>query len=349
MKRTSKRSSVGKSGFGARSNMLKLGIIGWGYWGRNYAKYFDASLPAQLSIVCDLRPAMLHDAKRLYPHLITTKNVNDLIRAKLDGVIIASPASIHYKLALPFIQSHTPLLIEKPLTNSYSSARDIERMGEKSHTKILVGHTFLYNQSVRFLKQEIDKGKFGKLYYLEFRRQSYGPIRDDVNVIWDFAPHDVAIARYLLGNVSPISVYAKSGKFSRNSQEDIGVIILRYPGNVMVNINVAWLYPIKVRSISILGDKQMAVFEDTNSNEPVKVYDTTLKYPKEDDPSGASFRLGDVYVPRIVSIDPLATQLRHFVAYIQGKEKPLTPVSEGVAVVKILEAIQESIHTGKEV
>jgi predicted dehydrogenase len=329
--------------------MLKLGIIGWGYWGRNYAKYFDTLLPAELSMACDLRPDMLHDAKKLYPHLKVTKDLKDLITAKLDGVILALPASIHDKLAEPFIRARIPVLIEKPLTNSYASAKNLERMAARRHAKILVGHTFLYNQSVRYLKEEIDKGSFGKLYYLEFRRQSYGPIRDDVNVVWDFAPHDIAIARHLLGNSLPVSVFAHTGKFSRNDKEDIAVIVLRYPDNVMVNINVAWLYPIKIRTLTILGEKQMAVFEDTNVNEPVKIYNTTLKYPKEEDPAGASFRLGDICIPRIPSVDPLATQLRHFVAYIQGKEKPLTSVSDGVAVVKILEAIQESIRTGKEV
>lgn len=329
--------------------MLKLGIIGWGYWGRNYAKYFDASLPAELTMVCDLREDMLHDAKRLYPHFQTTRDLNDLIRAKLDGVILASPASLHSKLAEPFIRAHIPLLIEKPITNSLDSAKALTKLASAEHSKILVGHTFIYNLSVRYLKSEIDKGTFGRLHYLEFRRQSYGPIRDDVNVIWDFAPHDVAITRYLLGNTSPVSVYAQTGKFSRNTKEDIAVIILRYPNNVMVNINVAWLYPIKVRSLTVLGDKQMAVFEDTNANEPIRVYDTTLKYPKENDPSGASFRLGDIRIPRISSVDPLATQLRHFVAYIQGTEKPLTPASDGVEVVKILEAIERSVRTGKEV
>jgi len=329
--------------------MLKLGIIGWGYWGRNYAKYFDAKLSAEFSMVCDLRQDMLHDAKRLYPHIQVTKNITDLIAAELDGVIVASPASLHYKLAEPFIRAHIPLLIEKPLTDSYQSAIKLQQLAMQEHTKILVGHTFLYNQSIRYLKEAVDKDNFGKLYYLEFRRQSYGPIRDDVNVVWDFAAHDVAIARYLMGNALPVTVYAQAGKFSRNDKEDVAVIVLRYPNNVMVNINVAWLYPIKIRTLTVLGDKQMAVFEDTNINEPMRIYNTTLKYPKENDPAGASFRLGDVSIPRIPSIDPLATQLRHFVAYILGKEKPLTPVSDGVAVVKILNAIQKSLQTGKEV
>jgi len=329
--------------------MLKLGLIGWGYWGRNYAKYFDTKLDAEFSMVCDLREDMLQDAKRLYPSVQTTKDVGDLIKHKLDGVIVASPASIHYKLATLLLNAHIPLLIEKPLTNSYATSKELSDLAAREHTKVLVGHTFLYNQSVRYLKREVDAGHFGKLYYLEFRRQSYGPIRDDVNIVWDFAPHDIAITRYLLGNQMPVSVFAKAGKFARNKMEDIAVIIMKYPDNVLVNINVAWLYPVKIRSLTLLGDKQMAVFEDTNTNEPVKIYDTTLRYPKEDDPTGASFRLGDIHVPRIASIDPLATQLRHFVAYIQGKEKPLTPISDGVAIVQILEAIQRSIRTGKEV
>lgn len=329
--------------------MLKLGLVGWGYWGRNYAKYFDTTLDAELVSVCDLRDDMLSDAKRLYPHLNITRRINDLVSDKLDGVILASPASIHHKLATVFLNAHIPLLIEKPLTNSYTTAREIEALAKKEHTKVLVGHTFLYNQSVRYLTREVEIGNFGQLYYLEFKRQSYGPIRDDVNVIWDFAPHDLAITKYLLNNELPISVYAKAGKFSRNGMEDIAVIILKYPNNVMVNINVAWLYPIKIRTLTLLGDKKMAVFEDTNVTEPVKVYDTSLEYPKEDDPSGVSFRLGDVHIPRIPSIDPLATQLRHFVSYIKGEEKPLTPVSDGVEVVAILEVINESIRTGKEI
>lgn len=329
--------------------MLKLGLVGWGYWGRNYAKYFDLGLDAQLSMVCDLRDDMLLDAKGLYPHIKTTKDIADLVHAQLDGIILASPASVHFKLASYFIKNHVPLLIEKPLTNSYKSAIDLEKLAKKEGVKILVGHTFLYNQSVRFLKKEIDAGSLGRLYYLEFRRQSYGPIRDDVNIIWDFAPHDLAITKYLLGNIYPESVYAQAGKFSRNQQEDVAIIILRYPGNVLVNINVGWLYPIKIRTCTLLGEKKMAVFEDTNTNEPVKIYDTSLSYPKEDEPMGASFRLGDIVIPRIPSRDPLATQLQHFVRYLKGEEKPMTPIGDGVAIVAILEALNDSMKSGKEI
>jgi len=329
--------------------MKRLGIIGWGYWGRNYAKYFDSNLDAQLAEVCDLRQDMLDDARRLYPHLKITKDVKEFIRHKLDGVIIASPASMHFSLAKTFIEAGIPVLVEKPLTDSLPTAIALEKFAAKHKAKVLVGHTFLYNQSVRFLKKEIDKGTLGKLHYLEFRRQSYGPVRDDVNVIWDFAPHDLAISRYLLGDSFPITVNAHAGKFSRNGLEDIAVMTLMYPNNVMVNINVAWLYPVKIRALTILGDKKMAVFEDTNANEPVKICDTSIQYPKENDPTGASFRLGDIRIPSIAPIDPLATQLKHFVSYIKGIEKPLTPIEDGVAIVKILDAIERSIHTGREV
>ncbi len=329
--------------------MKKIGIIGWGYWGRNYAKYFDSKLNAELAYICDLRPEMLADAKRLHPHVTTTTDLMDLIKAKVDGVILASPASVHNKLASLFIEAHIPILIEKPLTNSYISSKQLVTLAKKENTKVLVGHTFLYNQSVRYLKNEIENGTFGSLNYLEFRRQSYGPVRDDVNIIWDFAPHDIAITKYLLGNARPISVYAQAGKFSRHDKEDIAIIILKYPNNVMVNINVAWLYPIKIRTLTLLGSKKMAVFEDTNMSQPVSIYDSSLQYPKERDPSGASFRLGDVHIPRISSVDPLATQLRHFVEYIHGNEVPLTPVEDGAEVVGIIEAISESVESGKEI
>ncbi len=329
--------------------MKHIGIVGWGYWGRNYAKYFDAYLGAVLSHVCDLRQDMLDDAKKLYPHFITTTKLQDLIDAKLDGVIIASPASAHFPIAKVFLEAGIPLLIEKPLTNSTETSKELMKIAKKNKTKILVGHTFIYNQSVRFLKNEIDANRFGKIYYLEFRRQSYGPVRDDVNVIWDFAPHDVAIAQYLLGGISPISVSVQSGIFSRHNKEDMAVIVLKYPGNIMVNINVGWLYPIKIRSVTLLGDKQMAVFEDTNTAAPISIYDTSLTYPKEEDPSGASFRLGEIRIPRIQSVDPLKTQLQHFMAYLDGNENPLTPVEDGLTIVSILEAMQESVKTGKTI
>lgn len=326
--------------------MKKIGIIGWGYWGRNYAKYFGDDLGATLTHVCDLRSDMLDDAKKAYPHFVTTTHLEDLIAAKLDGVIIASPASVHYKIAKIFLEAGTPLLIEKPLTNSMATAKELMDLAKKKQTKVLVGHTFLYNQSVRFLKKEIDANHFGKLFYLEFRRQSYGPIRDDVNIIWDFAPHDIAIANYLLGGKKPLTVSVQSGIFSRHDKEDVAVIVMKYPDNIMVNINVAWLYPIKIRSLTMLGDKQMAVFEDTNTTSPVSMYDTSLVYPKEGDPSGASFRLGDVHIPRIPAADPLGTQLKHFIAYLSGNEKPITPIEDGVEVVSILEAMQKSLKTG---
>lgn len=329
--------------------MLKIGLIGWGYWGRNYAKYFDASVDAELVTVCDSRPEMLKDAKRSYPHVKTSEDALSLLKEKLDGVILALPASTHFKLAVPFIKAKIPILIEKPLTDSFESAQELEILANKEKTKVLVGHTFLYNQSVRFLKTEIDTGKLGRIYYLEFKRQSYGPIRDDVNVIWDFAPHDIAIAKYLLNDKYPLSVYAQAGKYSRNAMEDIAIIILKFPDNVLVNINVAWLYPIKIRSLTLLGDKKMAVFDDTNTTEPVRIYDTSLQYPTENEPSQASFRLGDVYVPRIQPIDPLATQLKHFINYINAKEKPLTPISDGVEVTAILEAINQSLKQKTEV
>lgn len=329
--------------------MLKLGIIGWGYWGRNYAKYLDTSIDASLDWVCDLREPMLKDAKKCYPHFQTTTNYNDLVKNKVDGVILATPASLHYRLAKPLIENGINLLIEKPLTNSLSTAKELMELAHKYKTKILVGHTFLYNNSIQWLKKSIKKKYFGDVYYLEFKRQSYGPIRDDVNIVWDFAPHDLAISSYLLDNQMPLYISAQGKKFSRHSQEDIAIVTLEYPNNVLVNINVAWLYPIKIRSLTLLGNKKMAVFEDTNTNEPLKIYDNSINYPSEKEPYGASFRLGDIVIPRIGTIDPLYNQIKHFVNYLKGIDKPLTPIEEGLRIVALLETVNEAIRTQKRV
>jgi len=329
--------------------MLKLGIIGWGYWGRNYAKYFDSSIDATLDWVCDLREEMLSDAKSRFPHLKVTKSIDDLVQAQLDGIIVVTPASLHFKLAKFLIEKRINLLIEKPLTNSSAQAIELQKLVKKFQVKVLVGHTFLYNQSVRWIKTKVESNFFGKLYYLEFKRQSYGPIRDDVNIVWDFAPHDLAITDYLLNNQLPISIKASGGIFSRHNKEDIAVVILKYPKNILVNINIAWLYPIKVRNLTLLGDKKMAVFEDTNPSEPLKIFDTSIKYPSEKEPYGAGFRLGDVSIPRLKSADPLYTQLKHFVSYLKDQENPITPINNGVRVVALLEAINYSLQQNKEI
>jgi len=329
--------------------MLKLGIVGWGYWGRNYAKYLDTTIDAQLEWVCDLRDDMLKDAKKRYPHFKITKDIKELVRNRLDGIILATPATTHYKLAKFFIENKINLLIEKPLTSSSTEAISLFKLSKKHKVKILVGFTFLYNQATRWIKTSIDKGYFGNIYYLEFKRQSYGPIRDDVNIIWDFAPHDLAITTWFLNNTYPLFINATAKKFSKNDQEDIGIITIEYPNNILVNINVAWLYPVKIRTLTLLGDKRMAVFEDTNITEPLKIYNTSVNYPSEKESYGASFRLGDIIIPRIVPVDPLYTQIKHFVNYIKDKEKPITPIEFGLKNVFLLEAINKSVKTKKTI
>lgn len=329
--------------------MITLGIVGWGYWGRNYAKYLDTTIDAQLQWVVDLRPEMLADAKKCYPHFNVTQDIKDLVKHRVDGVIIAVPASIHYKVASYFIEQGIPILVEKPLTHTARTARALHQLATKKKAKVLVGHTFLYNQATRWIKQKIETHYFGDIHYLEFKRQSFGPIRDDVNIIWDFAPHDIALATWFLGGASPHTVHAQAKSYSRNNQEDIAIITLEYPNNILVNINVAWLYPVKIRNMVLLGSKRMALFEDTNPIEPLRIYDASVQYPHEADPYGASFRLGDVLIPRVKSIDPLYTQLKHFVEYIKDKEQPLTPISEGVKNVLLLEAIQESLKKQKSI
>lgn len=329
--------------------MIRLGIVGWGYWGRNYAKYLDTTIDAQLEWVCDLREGMLEDAKKRHPHLKVTKKIEDLVKDKLDGVVLATPATTHYKLAKFFIENRVNILIEKPLTTSVKEAIKLLSLTKKKKVKVLVGLTFLYNQAVRWIKTRIDNGYFGKVYYLEFRRQSYGPIRDDVNVVWDFAPHDLSITSWFLNGKKPLKIYAKAKKFSRNYQEDIAIITLEYPNNILANINVAWLYPVKIRNLTLLGDKRMVVFEDTNVFEPLKIYNTTVEYPSEKDPYGAGFRLGDILIPRIKPIDPLYTQIKHFVNYLQDQEAALSPLQVGLENVLLLEAINYSLQTSKEI
>lgn len=329
--------------------MLKLGIIGWGYWGRNYAKYLDTTIEAYFGWVCDLRADMLADAKKRYPNLSVTTDIRDLIRDRVDGVIIATQASSHYRIAKEFLENGIPVLIEKPLAHTVGDAKKLVDISQKSGMKALVGHTFLYNQGIRWLKDKTDGRYFGKLYHLEFKRQSYGPVRNDVNIVWDFAPHDLSIAAHLLKSKTPVTVYAKAKCCSDNTQEDIAAIIIEYPGNILVTVNVAWLYPLKIRTLTLLGSRRMAIFDDTNPVEPLRVYNASLKHPSVTDPYKAAFRLGNGLIPRLAPVDPLYTQMKHFVSYITGKETPLTPLSDGLDTVLLLETISESLRKKREI
>ncbi len=326
--------------------MKRLGIIGWGYWGRNYARYFNKSLDARLEWVCDTSAEMRHDAQSLHPHVHTLQTVDELIDQKPDGVIIAVPARMHFEIASKLAHHHIPVLIEKPLTHDLASAFKLQHIMHANKTVALIGHTFLYNQSVRWIKKHLEKKYFGSLYSIEFKRQSYGPIRDDVNVVWDFASHDISIISWLLEKQEPLTVSATAKSYSRNCQDDIAFITLEYPNNILVSISVAWLYPLKVRNMTMLGSKKMAVFDDTNAIEPLRIYEASVTYPSAQDPYGASFLLGDVHIPRLPSIDPLQEELRHFVACIKHEEKPLTSIDSGVTNVMILTAITKAIQMG---
>jgi predicted dehydrogenase len=313
--------------------MLRLGIVGWGYWGKNYGKYLsNAGIDAKLEYVCDLRKEMLKKAQQLFPHIQITDKIQDLVDAKLDGVIIATPAATHYKIANYFLENKINVLVEKPFATSLGDAKKLASLSKKMGTKLLVGHTFMYSQPVRWIKKKIDEGYFGEINYLEFNRKG-GIVRNDVNVVWDLAPHDLSMLSWFMGDVHPLSISAKGKKNSNNCQEDVATITLEYPNDILININVAWTYPVKTRTFTLVGSEKMLVFDDTNLSTPIKVYSPD----------------GKIICPNIKRIDPLHVELSHFVDCVNGKGKALTGPEQGIENVMLLDSITKSLQSGKAI
>lgn len=326
-----------------------IGLVGWGYWGRNYPKYFSGQLGARLKWICDKNEIFLKDAKDKYPHIKTSSDIRDLGEDKqVDAVIIATPATTHYQIAEYFLKQNKDILIEKPPTDSSQTMKKLISLAQSRNRILMTGFTFIYNPAVNWIQKKLDQKYLGQVYHLEFRRQSIGPIRDDVNVAWDFAPHDLSMLKYLLG-LSPVSIKADGQIWTRNKREDLVTITLRFPKKIMATIKVSWLYPIKIREVVILGSKRMVVFDDTIKDQPIRVHNMTVDYPRPEEPYGAFFRLGEISIPRIKSQDPLYLMLAHFVKCLKNRQHPKTDGNFGLEIVRYLEAIDKSLKTKKEV
>lgn len=324
--------------------MINIGVIGYGYWGPNIVRNFSGIDSAKVVSLCDMNEGALGKAVKLYPALSTTINVNDIVSSKdIDAVAIITPVYTHFELAKKALKNGKHIFIEKPFTSTAGQAEELVQLAEKKNLKIMVDHTFLFTGAVRSIKKYIEEGMLGKLHYYDSMRVNLGLFQHDVNVVWDLAPHDLAIMDYVIPD-RPLALSA-TGQDHYNKFEDVAYVTVYCENNVIAHFNVNWLSPVKVRTTLIGGDKKMLVWNDLEADEKLKIYDKGVDVKTRESLYDllVSYRSGDAWVPRINPIEALRAEAEYFVDCVEKNETPVNDGLAGLRVVKMLEAANQSI------
>jgi predicted dehydrogenase len=331
--------------------MVGVGVIGYGYWGPNIVRNFQALSGARIVGICDKNPAALQRAANVNHGTRLVSDPQDLFSSPdIDAVAVVSPVWTHYPLAKAALEHGKHIFVEKPFTRTVAEAEDLIETAQKRNLKIMVDHTFLFTGAVRKIRELIDEGTLGTLYYYDSMRVNLGLFQHDVNVVWDLAPHDLSILDHLIQK-NPEAIIA-TGEQHLNGFEDIAFITIYFPGNVIAHVNVNWLSPVKVRTTLIGGEKRMLVWNDLEADEKIKVYDKGVEMSNHEGVYNllVSYRSGDMWAPKVEQCEALRTELSYFVNCIESGETPFNDGEAGLRVVKMLEAAETSLkNKGKAV
>ena len=332
---------------------LKIAVIGYGYWGPNLVRNFTNLENSTVSHVVDESPDRLEKVKKLYPSINATSSLTEILEnPEIDCIIIATPISTHYDIAKKALEHNKHVLVEKPMTNSVKHAKELIELSKKKKKVLMVDHTYLYTGAIQKIKKIIDKNMIGEIQYIDSTRINLGLFQPDVNVLWDLAAHDISICSYLM-NENPISVQAMGKSHTDSDFEDIAYLTLHFKSKKIIHFNCSWISPVKIRYMLIGGNKKMIIFNDLETTEKVKIYDTKYKTktnPKNDRQILADYRVGDIFIPKLPTREGLSLMVEDFVSAIIDKTEPISNYDIGLQVVKILEAAQRSItNQGKEV
>ncbi len=329
--------------------MLRIGIIGLGYWGPNLARVLQGLADCQVVALCDRSPTRLKRYASQFPEALATVNHEDVLNHEtVDAVVIATPTKTHYQLARTALQEGIHTFVEKPLATSSQECEHLIDLADARGVVLFVGHVFLHSAPVAKLKELVTSGDLGDLYYISSTRLNLGPVRQDVNALWDLAPHDISIMLDLMG-ASPVSVSCAGLAYLNDQVHDVCSLALHFENKRMGIVHVSWLDPHKKRVMTVVGSKKMAVYDDIEPLEKIKVYDHGIEAPEYSDSFGEfqfSYRYGDTYSPRLVEVEPLKAECRHFVDCIVENRCPTTDGRNGLEVVKVIEAANLSLQNG---
>ena len=329
--------------------MVNIGIIGCGYWGPNLIRNFHEVDDATVLSCCDRREKGLSYIKKRYPSIETTTNPDSLFAdTRLDAIAVATPVSTHCELALKALNNGKHVLIEKPLAASTDECKKLIDVAEKNNKKLMVGHTFEYTGAVHKMKELVENNVIGDVLYFDSSRVNLGLFQEDINVIWDLAPHDVSIMHYVLEK-SPNAVMAIGQDHITPGMANIAYVTLLFPGKLIGHITVSWLAPVKFRRTVVCGSQKMIVYDDIETVEKIKVFDKGVEMPA--DPEALMdkqyvYRTGDMFAPKLDTTESLKVECTHFIDCITGDRKPRSDGVSGLRVVAVLEAAGRSASEG---
>lgn len=326
--------------------VIKVGVVGCGYWGPNLIRNLRQSPDCQLKVICDASEQRLKHMRKLHHDVATTSQFNDLLQdTELDAIVVATPVRFHYEMAKAALLAGKHVFVEKPLARTVAEGEELVALAEQNGLVLMVGHTFLFSPAVRRMKEIVDSGDIGEIQYISARRLNLGLFQKDINVAWDLAPHDISIILHLLDE-QPMSVSCQGSSHVNRSIEDVTMMYLTFKKNRCAFIQNSWLDPKKVRQMTVVGSRRMIVYDDTEPLEKLKIYDARVEVPAHYDTFAEftySYHYGDAYVPYIKQDEPLKLECQHFLDCIRGEATAITGGNAGLDVVRILEASSQSL------
>lgn len=328
--------------------MFNVGVIGCGYWGPNLIRNYSQLNRSRVLRVADLDEGRLAHMKKLYPAIETTTNYQDIVHdAGIDIVTVATPVSTHFRFAKEALMAGKHVFVEKPIAASAKEAEALVAIAREQNLKLMVGHTFIYTAAVRKMKEIIQSGELGEIFSISSQRLNLGLFQNDINVLWDLAPHDVSIILFLLEQ-EPVLISASGSSHINRMVHDVGQLIMKFNDNLIAYAQVSWLHPDKVRKMTVVGSKKMMTYDDVESSDKIRIYDKAVESPKHYDSYAEfpySYKYGDIVIPRLDGKEPLSTELSHFLDCIEHDLIPMSSGEKGIEVVRILETSDISLKS----
>jgi len=331
------------------ADKVRVGVVGLGYWGPNLARNFDRLVDAELAYCCDLDEANLAKARSQYPDAVVTEDYARLLADdSLDAVVVATSVPTHYALGKEALEAGKHTFIEKPIALKATEAADLLVTAQSKGLKLMVGHLLEYHPAVRKLKELVDGGSLGKVFYIYANRLNLGKVRTDENALWSLGPHDISVLNFLIGE-EPEEVSARGECYLQDGVEDVVFGYIKYPSGVIGHLHVSWLDPHKSRKITVVGSDKMVVFDDMEAERKVTIYDkgaTTTRTKFETYGEFVTLHFGDIHIPKIGNEEPLNVEAQHFVDAIRNDSKPLSDGRDALNVVRVLDAMERSLREG---
>ncbi|MBI4122976.1 MAG: Gfo/Idh/MocA family oxidoreductase [Parcubacteria group bacterium] len=332
-----------------QNHIIKIGVVGLGYWGPNLLRNFSQLEGCEVAYGCDIKKDVFRKLAVQYPSTKFTVSYEDILQDDtVQAVAIATPLSTHYELAKTALERGKHVLLEKPMASSVVQCQELIDLAESKGLILMIDHTFVYTGAVKKIKELMQE--LGDIYYFDSERINFGLIQHDASVLWDLAAHDFSILRFLFGDVRPKAVFAQGTRHLSSHGEEMAHVTLEMESGIVAHVHASWLSPLKIRKILIGGSRKMILYDDLEPSEKVKVYDKGISLNLQNiTPFNPLYRVGDIVIPKLDTTEALSVETQHFIDCIRSGAEPQTPGREGLEVVRMLEACDQSMKEGKKV